>query len=136
MREWLIPAIAAVFCWAGWAFLPKISVQYIDSKSVLVYEVLGGLIVGLLVFINLDYKLDLHWKGFTLAILSGMLNIAGVLFYLKAISLGKVSLISTVSSLYPVIVVILAFVFLQESLSFKQIFGLGFGCLSIILLAT
>ncbi len=136
MKEWLIPTLGAVICWAGWAFLPKIAVQYLEPKSVLIYEVLGGLTIGLFILASLNYQLEIEFKGISLAFASGALNILGVLFYLQAIAKGKVALVSTISALYPLLVIILALFLLQESLSLKQFFGLSLGLFSIILLVT
>ncbi|WP_088243530.1 EamA family transporter [Calothrix rhizosoleniae] len=136
MKEWLIPTLGAVICWAGWAFLPKIAMQYLEPKSVLIYEVLGGLTIGLFILASLNYQLEIELKGISLAFASGALNILGVLFYLQAIAKGKVALVSTISALYPLLVIILALFLLQESLSLKQFFGLSLGLFSIILLVT
>lgn len=46
------------------------------------------------------------------------------------------AVVSTISALYPLLVIILAIFFLQDSLNLKQFLGLSFGLLSIILLAT
>lgn len=136
MKEWLIPTLGAVICWAGWAFLPKIAVQHLNPKSVLIYEVLGGFTIALMILVNLNYKLELDFRASSIAFVSGALNILGVLFYLQAITKGKIALVSTISALYPLLVIILALFFLQESLSLKQFLGLSLGLFSIILLAT
>ncbi|WP_353929721.1 EamA family transporter [Okeanomitos corallinicola TIOX110] len=136
MKTWLIPTMGALFCWAGWAFLPKLAIQNIDTKSILIYEALGALTIALLVLVSIDYKLELDWKAGSIAFISGALNILGVLCYLQAIAKGKISLISTISALYPLLVIILAVFFFQESLTLKQFLGLALGLSSIILLAT
>lgn len=135
MKTWLIPAIGALICWAGWAFLPKLALENIDTKSILIYESLGSLTIALLVLVSIDYKLELDWKASSLAFISGALNILGVLCYLQAITKGKVSLVATISALYPLIVIILAWLFFQESLTLKQFLGLALGLFSIILIA-
>ena len=132
MKEWLIPTLGAIICWAGWAFLPKIAVQHLEPKSVLIYEALGGLSIALFILI---YQLELNLRASSIAFASGALNILGVLFYLQAITKGKIALVSTVSALYPILVIILALLFLQESLNLKQFIGLTFGLFSIILIA-
>ena len=134
MKEWLIPTLGAVICWAGWAFLPKIALQHLNAKSTLIYEVLGGLTVGLLILVSLNYKLELDLRSSGIAFASGVLNILGVLCYLQAISKGKIALVSTISALYPLLVIVLSWLVLQESLTSKQFLGVGFGILAIVLL--
>lgn len=134
MKEWLIPSVGAVVCWAGWAFLPKIALQNLDPKSILIYEVLGGLALALIILVSLNYQLELDLRAGGIAFTSGVLNILGVLCYLHAISKGKIAVVSTISALYPLIVIILSWLILQESLNSKQFLGVGFGILAIILL--
>lgn len=134
MKEWLVPTLGAVICWTGWAFLPKIALQHLEPKSILIYEVLGGLTIALLILVNSNYRLELDLRTSSIAFASGMLNILGVLCYLQAISKGKISLVSTISALYPLLVVILSLLFFQEYLTSKQLLGAGFGILAIILL--
>lgn len=134
MKEWLIPSVGAVVFWAGWAFLPKIALQDLEPKSILIYEVLGGLTVGLIILLSINYKLELDLRAGGIAFASGVLNILGVLCYLQAISKGKIAVVSTISALYPLLVIILSWLILQESLTLKQFLGAGFGILAIILL--
>ena len=133
MREWAFPIFAAVLCWGIWAFLPKLSGQLIDSKSALVYQGLGILFIVLVVFLRLGDQIETHPKSVILDIAAGILNGLGILFYIKAASKGSISVVSTLSALYPLVTITLAVVFLQEELTFKQIVGIGFALFSIIL---
>ncbi|MGK7873130.1 MAG: EamA family transporter [Xenococcaceae cyanobacterium] len=136
MKEWFLPTLLSILCWGGWAFLPKLSTQYISSRSAIVYQGLGGTIVALLIFFHLSHRLETHPQGAILAVIAGMLNFLGVLFYIKAVSKGSVAIISTLSALYPLVVIALALVVLQETLTLKQVLGIGFALISITLIAT
>lgn len=39
MRGWLLNLLITLVCFGLWAFLPKVSVKYIDPQSALIYEV-------------------------------------------------------------------------------------------------
>ena len=136
MKEWFLPTLAAIFCWGGWAFLPKFSAQYISTKSAIIYQGLGGAIVALVIFHNLSDNLEIHPKGSLLAIFAGMLNFLGVLFYIKAVSKGSVGIVSTLSALYPLVVIALGLIVFGETLSLKQLIGIGFAVTAISLIAT
>lgn len=135
MKEWFLPTLGAILCWGTWAFLPKFSAQYISATSAIVYQVLGGAILSLFIFLNLDIHLETNLRGVVLAIIAGILNFLGVLFYIKAISKGSVTIISTLSALYPLVVIVLGLLLLQETLTIKQAIGMGFALVSIILIA-
>ncbi|MGK7921570.1 MAG: EamA family transporter [Trichodesmium sp.] len=136
MKNWLLPTLAAIFCWGGWAFLPKFSSEYISARSAIVYQGLGGAIVALLVLFNLNNHLETHLQGATISIIAGMLNFLGVLFYIKAISQGSVAIVSTLSALYPLVVIALGFIFLNETLTVQQVTGICFALIAIALIAT
>ncbi|NEP88125.1 MAG: DMT family transporter [Okeania sp. SIO2C2] len=136
MKEWFLPTLAAIFCWGGWAFLPRFSAQYISSRSAIVYQGLGGAIIALLIFYNLSDRLEIHPKGSLLAIFAGMLNFLGVLFYIKAVSKGSVGIVSTLSALYPLVVIALGLIVFGETLTLKQLIGVVFALTAIALIAT
>ncbi len=102
-----------------------------------VYQGLGGAILASLIFLNnLSDRLETHPQGATIAVIAGMLNFLGVLFYIKAVSKGPVAIVSTLSALYPSIVIALASILLQETLTPKQAIRIGFALVAIALIAT
>ena len=68
--------------------------------------------------------------------IAGMLNFLGVLCYIKAVSKGSVGIISTLSALYPLVVIALGLIVLQETLTLKQVMGMGLALVAISLIAT
>ncbi|NEQ85734.1 MAG: DMT family transporter [Moorea sp. SIO2I5] len=130
MKPWFIPTLGAILCWGAWAFLPKLSAQYISDGSAIVYQGLGGAIVASLIFLHLRDGLETH-PGGIIAVIAGMLNFLGVLFYIKAVSKGSVAIVSTLSALYPLVVIVLGLVVLQETLTLKQMIGIGFALVAI-----
>ncbi len=123
MGHWHIPALFALVCWGLWAFIPKITIRYIDPKSAIVYEAVGAGLVAVSVFGMLGFKPAIEGHGVVLAIMTGILGVLGSLGYFFAVVKGPVILISTLTALYPVLVIILANVILQEPVSLKQ--GIG-----------
>ena len=136
MKEWFLPTLGAILCWGCACFLPKLSTQYISMTSTIVFQGLGGAIVALLIFLHLSYPLETHPKGAILAVIAGMFTLLGMLFYIKAISKGSVAIISPLSALYPLVVIVLALVIFKETLTLKQVLGIGFALVSITLIAT
>jgi transporter family protein len=58
----------------------------------------------------------------------------GAAFFIWAANKGPISIVSTVSALYPVVAIILAALFLREVISARQAVGIGLAILSIFLL--
>lgn len=135
MRDWILPTLGAMILWGLWGFIPKITTGYIAPTSAIVYEVLGGLLLGAIVLFMLNFQLDTHPKGIALAITTGMLGFLGAFCFLTAVSKGPVTLVATISALYPVVSITLANFFLHETITLKQGVGIALAILSMILVA-
>jgi transporter family protein len=136
VKPWILPAATAFLCWGVWAFLPKITVRYIDPRSAVIFAALGGLLVALVSLATLDFRPQADWRGVSLAVLTGVLGVAGGLAYLVAMRHGQVVLIATVTALYPLLAIILAQLFLAETLGVRQWLGVALGLVAIALIST
>ncbi|WP_353737175.1 EamA family transporter [Moorena sp. SIO3B2] len=58
------------------------------------------------------------------------------MLYIKAVSKGSMAIVSTLSALYPLVVIVLGLVVLHETLTLKQMIGIGFALVAIALIAT
>ena len=125
MPEWFPPATAAFRCWGVWAFLPALTTRYIDPRSTVIYEALGGLLVAGGVLAVIGFKPAQEGRGIILAQAAGSLGVAGALAYLYAMQKGPVALIATVTALYPMLAVILAAVLLHQPVSLRQALALS-----------
>ena len=136
MENWLISALLALIIYGFWGFFPKIAVSYISPQSALVYEVAGAMLVGLVTLFFLGFHPETHPKGVLFAVLTGIAGMVGTLFFFYAAQKGKISVVVSLTAIYPLITVILASVFLREPLTLKQICGLILAIFAILLLAT
>lgn len=136
MREWILPTLGALVVWGFWGFIPKITTRYLAPQSAIVYEVVGALILGLVFLAALNFQPQVHPKGIALAISTGMLGFLGAFCFLSAVSKGPVTLVAAISSLYPVISIVLAVSVLQETVTLKQGIGIILALVAIILIAT
>jgi transporter family protein len=78
----------------------------------------------------------MHPKGVALGITTGLLGFLGALFFLLAVSAGPVSLIVSLTALYPVISILLAVFILQEPITLKQGLGISFALVAMLLVAS
>jgi transporter family protein len=134
-KDWLLPTFGALFLWGLWGFIPKLTTRYLDPKSAIVYEVMGGVLLAIAMLFVLNFRLTVHPTGIPLALSTGMLGFLGAFCFLSAVSKGPVTLVATVSALYPVVSVLLAVFWLQESVSFRQAIGIVLALLAMVLVA-
>ena len=135
MNSWFLWTILALVTFGFWGFFPKLAVNYISPQSALIYQVLGGLFVGFVGLSMIGFKPDTHPMGILFAVLTGITGVLGTLFYYSAASRGQISIVVSITALYPLITILLASVFLHETLTLKQISGLCLAIGAIVLLA-
>lgn len=136
MKDWLVPTLLALGAWIFWGFLPKLAARHIDPYSVMVYQALGGILVGLGVLIYLKFKVEFNLPGFSYGLAIGLLGFFGAFMYLIAASKGPLSLVAPLTAMYPMGVIILAFLALGETVTTKQGIGIGLSLVAIFLIST
>jgi transporter family protein len=135
MENWLIYSILALIMWGFWGFFPKLATNYIDPKSALVFDSIGGLIVGIIVLVLLNFSPQVHRLGSFYAILTGICGLTGALFFLYAMSTGKVSVVVVITTLYPLITIPLAYFVLGEQIKLVQGLGMILALVAIIMMS-
>ena len=135
MESWFIWTILALVTFGFWGFFPKLAVNYINPQSAVIYQVLGGLVVGIAALSFVGFKPEAHPMGILFGVLTGIMGVLGTLFYYGAASRGQISVVVSLTALYPVITILLALVFLQETLTLKQVVGLCCAVGAMVLLA-
>lgn len=135
MPKWMILSLATIFFWGLWGFFPKLTTHHIDSRSAIIYEAIGWCIATAVMLAMTQISPAISFKGSLYGIATGICGFAGGYCFLKAVSEKEVSLIVSLTALYPVVTVILAILILHESLSVRQILGVFFSLVAIILIA-
>ena len=135
MNSWFFWTILAMVTFGAWGFFPKLAINYINPQSALIYQVIGGLLVGIVGLAMLNFKPETHPLGILFAFLTGITGVLGTFFYYLAASRGQISIVVSLTALYPLITILLAMIFLHETLVLKQVIGLCFAVAAIVLLA-
>lgn len=136
MKGWLLPALGTFFFWGFWAFLPKVIERYVGLTSSIVYQVIGSILVGVGVLVVSKSGLEFNPLGFSLGVFTGVLGYLGLFSFMQAVAKGPVSLAVPITSMYPVLAVLLARFFLQEAITLKQGLGIALSLIAIILIST
>ena len=135
MQTWFIFALIALLLWGVWGLFPKLATNYLTPASVMVFSGIGNLLVliGVLAFLN--FRPDVHPRGITLAIVAGLLGTLGTIPFLYAISKGKASVVVPLTSLYPLVTIVLALLILREPMTLKQGVGIILALIALLLFA-
>ncbi|MFQ5923098.1 MAG: EamA family transporter [Anaerolineales bacterium] len=135
MRSWVFPAMFTFIFWGLWGFIPKITTRYINPTSAIAYEALIGLPMAMIIMAVMRFQVQTEPRGIILASITGVLGLLGALGYLVAVTRGPVSLITAFVALAPALTILLAMVFLGETLAIRQWVGVGMALVAVLLIA-
>ncbi|MDQ3534977.1 MAG: DMT family transporter [Bacteroidota bacterium] len=106
---WLLLSIGAFLMWGLQAFFAKVFLQTMNSESIFFYIMVSNLVFIPLALKLTDFTQPIGWgTAFYVTIAIQLLNVIGVVTMVFALSMGKVIVISPVSSLAPMITTILS----------------------------
>ena len=131
----LLAPLAALLLWGLWAFLPKLAMQNMQPHSVIFYEAVGGWLVTLPLLFFIKGKLVRNKMGIGLVFCGSNLGIIAILCYYTALKIGPVATVSTITAMYPIVVMTLARIFLKEKMNRLQFVAAAMAMVAIYLLA-
>lgn len=123
---WVVYALLSAVFAALTSILAKVGIQNVDSTLATAIRTVVVLILAWgMVFIAGSQAgiTDISAKSWLFLILSGLATGLSWLFYYKALQLGEASKVVPIDKFSVVISMVLAFVFLKETLTLKSIIG-------------
>lgn len=132
--RWLWYSLLCVLLWGPYTIVSKLGSREIPAATMQFLFTLGALPVGLMLLAVRRFKLEKDAKGIFHATFTGILSGIGGMGLFAAYGSGaNTAVITTASSLYPVVTVVLALVFLRERLTWVQVLGLCFATVAFVL---
>jgi len=123
--------------WGVWGIAAKLAIKQIGLQ-LLVWVQLANLALIPLYFIMFKELLPLRLDaaGIGWALLAGALGALGTVSLYLTLGAAPASVVIPLSSLYPIVTVVLAYIFLQEELSPMRLLGVGCALAAVWLLTT
>lgn len=133
----IISGLLSALGWGTADFLAAKSSRKIGNVLTLFYMQIVGFCIALIYFLaNLSsFNMNEIPKSIVLLIIIGFLQTIAYLAYYKGLEKGELSLVSPIGSSYVMIVVILAVIFLRESLKIPDVAAIILIILGIILVS-
>ncbi|MBI3441167.1 MAG: DMT family transporter [Proteobacteria bacterium] len=133
IAAWSPPAMLALLLWGVSTFLPKVAVRTLSPFHMVVYSSGFFLCGATAVVVSRGFHVSFDPKGVLLGISVGILGTIGQTLYLFAIRHAKMTGVTAVSALYPVVATVLAFFILDEGLTWRQTAGIILGICALVL---
>jgi bacterial/archaeal transporter family protein len=135
MTDWVALSLVAVVLWGIVGLLQKITTNHITADAVLIWDRVGYLSIlpWLLAHTHLN---NLGPRDFLIGTLDGVTNSLGAWFLYASLESGaKASIAVPLTSLYPLLTVILAVGFLGERVRPLQWFGIALAVVAGVLMS-
>ncbi|KTD25515.1 MULTISPECIES: EamA family transporter [Legionella] len=136
ISAWYYPSIIALFLYGAWGYWGARASSFINPLSITFYSSLGVLISGVLALALLDFKPELSAKGSMYGLLNGLANGIACIFFIVALRKGPAMPVVLITSMYPLITLILCIVFLKQGITLRQTFGMIFAIAALILFSS
>lgn len=133
MQRWFVYCLLAVVFWGAWAVIPK-KLGMLSGSQQQALSTVG--LIPILLALALSKSVRAEQKklrGCVIAVVAGVASGLGNLAYYAAMGEGgsKASVLAPLTALYPVLVVVLAMLFLRERPSPPQFAGIALALASI-----
>jgi transporter family protein len=132
--KWFWCSVLTVLAWAAWAICAKIGSNELSVNAMQFFFSIGAAPLAVLLLIKQHFTLERDSRGIIYGVTNGLLSSVGNLALLAAFrSGGNTAVIAAATSLYPMITVALAILFLRERLTKRQLLGIGFAAAAIVI---
>ena len=136
---WLLYTLAGMFFYGVWGIQSKVVTEHVSPLANQVLSTPGLLIVTLALWLRREQPLAgsnrIRGLGILFALITGILGAAGNVTFYEALRQGsKASVVVPLTTLYPMVTVILALVSLKERLNGYQMTGIGLAIAAIVVL--
>ena len=135
LSSWYYSSLIALLLYGAWGYWGTRASSFINPLSITFYSSLGVLIAGLIALYLLDFKPELCAKGSTYGLLNGLASGIACIFFILALQNGPTMPVVLVTSMYPMITLILCAIFLKQGLTLKHGLGMVFAMLALVLFA-
>ena len=133
----LIAGGALLILWGTYGVTAKIAVRELGLQVLLWSQVASLLLFpGYFIFFKELLPVKFEVNGIAWALATGFLGVSGSVVLYLLLRIAPASVAIPLSALYPVVTVILSFLFLQEALSLTRVLGIAFAVIAIWLLSS
>ena len=135
MSSWLALSLLSLGLWGLWGVFTKVATQHLGPQVAYLLGMFGYVPAFGILLYETGGKVPWHPWGWATAVAAGMSTGFGLFFFYRALNHGAASVVVPLTSLYPVVTVVLSWLFLRENLSLRQLTGLILAMAAVWLLS-
>ena len=127
-------AILTTVAWGVWSLLIKLATRSLQPEAAMVISYLTAVAVAITYVFAAGIGFSPTLVGSGYAVLGGFFAGIGAIAFYAALAHGQAAIVTPVSGLYFVVAAILGVVVLGESVQLRQVAGLSFAGVAVVLL--
>jgi uncharacterized membrane protein len=131
---WLAPALMSFFWWGLFGFLAKLGSADVNAYDMQILFTAGAVPIAAYILAQ-RLRMRADRDGRIIGIVIGIIAGLGGITYFAAMARGKASIVGPVTSLFPLVTVVLATAVLKERLNKAQAVGIALALISAAMLA-
>ena len=133
--SWLTYALLCLLMWGLWGLTLKVASKGSSWLEVYFLSAVASFAVAVTVFLGGGAQIRLGSRNALLALLAGVFGGGGYVLFMKALKLGKASVVVPLTAMYPALTAVLALLVLGEKISATQAVGIVLAVLAAVLLS-
>jgi transporter family protein len=137
MDKSIFLALGTLFLWGFGNFVAKIASGLIGTRAA-IWDRVGSIVVVILLTFFLSQKNTpgpTSVKGALLGLSVGLITGTGTFLFYRLLTYKQASWVVPITSVYPIVTIVLALLFLHEKMDLRQMFGVVLGMISVYLLS-
>lgn len=135
-KRWLVWAILSLVFWGLWAIPSKVAMEQIGESDYILIDGITMVLTWVPLWLIMDKgRMNRSLKKLSYSGTAGTLASVGTVCLFLAISNGQVSLVTPLTSIYPLFTVLLARILLKEKLEWLQYLAIAAGVFGVIVLS-
>ena len=133
--NWLVLSIITIITWGFVGFFLKLASNYSHWTGIYVVSNLAILVVSLLIYVSQKPSISVGSPGFNYAMIAGIMMALSAISFYVAIEVGKAIIVIPLTSLYPVVTIVLSYLILHEQISLTKGVGIALALVALVLVA-
>ena len=133
--KWLLSALACILWWGLFGFVAKLGSDKTPPALMQILFTIGMIPLVIAAFLRAGRKLETDRAGAGYGILNGLFSGIGAIAYFAAMGSGQASIVGPVTSLFPLVTVVLSMLVLREKLNRVQMAGVILGLTAVAILS-
>ncbi|WP_256549398.1 EamA family transporter [Natrinema caseinilyticum] len=131
----IVFALIAMISWGMWTAIAKLATETVNPTVAMILSYVASILVAIGYLSIAHDDVAITGEGVGWALVSGIFAGIGAIAFYSGIAQGRVGTVTTISALYFVVAVVVGILLFENSLGIREVTGVAFAVVSVVLLA-